>query len=328
MNMRSSQKLSYLYFMMTAMIIGLHSVSVESMGFVGLTVTVNRFLRILFDSATGAFFFFSAFLLYRKERNIKEVLLSKIRTLVIPYLLFNVIAFLYKQVLRNVIVNHALPVVTLRELAEDILLAGANPPLWFMRVLFEFAILYPVIKALASNKKIAGGGILLSILIHFLVGVDVGYSTVFYWLPVYLLGALTGVHYDRAFCEYRAKSTQWCLALVSLAVLIYGASESRYVYYIYRFFAPLLLWVIFDGFSTLPNPKWWVRCTIFYYGTHILVISPVAKVYKLLARTNGIMLILSNALVPLMCISILACLAFLLRKFTPTLWSLLLGNRK
>lgn len=157
MNMRSSKKLSYLYFMMTAMIIGLHSVSVESMGFAGLTETVNRFLRIFFDSATGAFFFFSAFLLYRKDRNTKEVLLSKIRTLVIPYLLFNVIAFLYKQVLRNAIVNHALPVVTMRELAKDILLAGANPPLWFMRVLFEFAILYPVIKTLVRNKKIAGG---------------------------------------------------------------------------------------------------------------------------------------------------------------------------
>lgn len=170
MNPIASKKLSYLYFLMTAMIIGLHSVNAEYLGFEGITYTINQIIRIFFDSATGAFFFFSAFLLYRKDKKVKEVILSRIRTLIIPYFIYNVIAFLYKQILRNVILFHALPTVTIRKLGEDILLAGANPPLWFIRVLFEFSLMYPIIKWIIKNRKLSIGIIFLAIIIHFLMG--------------------------------------------------------------------------------------------------------------------------------------------------------------
>lgn len=42
MEKQASKKLSYLYFLMTALIIGIHSVSKESMGFIGFTERVNE----------------------------------------------------------------------------------------------------------------------------------------------------------------------------------------------------------------------------------------------------------------------------------------------
>lgn len=158
MNREVSRKLSYLYLVMTGMIIGIHSVSTASLGFTGISMVVNDYVRIFYDAATGSFFFFSAFLLYRRERNYVELLRNKINTLLIPYLIFNVIAFLYKDVFRNLVLYHTVFTYGARELLYDILMAGANPPMWFIRVLFEFIVIYPIIKKVIASKKIAGGG--------------------------------------------------------------------------------------------------------------------------------------------------------------------------
>lgn len=328
MNVAASKKLSYLYFLMTAFIIGIHSVSTSSMGFTGFTKTVNDYMRIFFDAATGAFFFFSAFLLFRKERNYNELLKNKIKSLVVPYLLFNTIALLYKQVLRNVVLNHKLPVFSIAKLVRDIFLAGANPPLWFMRVLFEFVILYPIIKLAVNHKRIAAATIVLSLILHLIIGVDVGYSTIQYWLPMYLMGAVLGLHYEKRFCqEKKHKGVIALVGIAALSLLIIGAAQNRYLYYFYRLLAPILLWQIFDCFSALPEPKWWIKCTVFYYGLHILVISPIAKGYSLIFGSSIIMQILANVAVPIICIGVLGCVAAVIRKVFPTIWRILIGGR-
>ena len=149
-----------------------------------------------------------------------------------------------------------------------------------------------------------------------------------YWLPIYLLGAVIGNYYDKDFCEFKIKIPHFIFSIIIFSLLVLGAYESRYLFYVYRLLAPILLWVIFDWFAALPEPKWWIRCTLFYYGTHILVISSVAKIYKMIVKNNLIMQILSNVFVPLMCIAVLVCLAFLIKKFIPFLWKLMMGSRK
>lgn len=52
---------------------------------------------------------------------------------------------------------HTVSIYGVRELLYNILMAGANPPMWFIRVLFEFTVLYPIIKKVIASKKMAGG---------------------------------------------------------------------------------------------------------------------------------------------------------------------------
>lgn len=158
MSREVSQKLSYLYFLMTGMVIGLHSVSVNSLGFLGISKDFNSYVRVFYDASTGSFFFFSAFLLFRKEHKYTELLKRKIYTLLIPYLIFNIIAFLYKDVLRKLVLYHSLSQYGVKELSHKILLSEANPPLWFIRVLIEFIIIYPIIRMILNNEILAGGG--------------------------------------------------------------------------------------------------------------------------------------------------------------------------
>lgn len=126
------------------------------------------------------------------------MLKNKIKTLIIPYILFNTIAFAYKQVIRNLILNHEFPIFSIKKIFDYIILAEANPLLWFIRVLFEFVILYPIITYIIKHKKLAGG-IIAAIILHLLIGVVEGYSTIQYWMPVYLLGAVCERFYETQF---------------------------------------------------------------------------------------------------------------------------------
>lgn len=174
-----------------------------------------------------------------------------------------------------------------------------------------------------------GGGIIASFVFHLFIGVDVGYSTIQYWLPVYLMGAVLGFYYEKSFCSY-IKEEKVCLFVGGLCmfVLIIMAKKNSVIYYFYRLVAPVLLWIIFDFFKKFPELKWWMKCTVFYYGMHIVVISSVAKGYRRLVGTNTFLLIMANMVIPIVCIFIMVCMAAVIRKGFPPLWGLMTGGRE
>ena len=71
----------------------------------------------------------------------------------------------------------------------DILLgifgAKYNTPLWFMRVIIEYIILYPVIKGIVKNKVRLYSVVFISLSLNYIIGVDIGYGHLRYWIPIY-----------------------------------------------------------------------------------------------------------------------------------------------
>lgn len=229
------------------------------------------------------------------------------------------------RLLRELVLYHSLSQYDVKELFYKILLSTANPPLWFMRVLIEFVIIYPIIRMILNNEILAGGGIILTVILHLLIGVNVGYSTVQYWMPLYLMGATFGKNYENQFCI--SKKIKTLISVIVFFILIFLAKESDVIFYFYRLVSPILMWYIFDFFKKFPSPRWWIKCTVFYYGMHILVISPVAKTYKLFLGQNIIALFLAHIIVPAICITLLAVIAMIVRKFIPEIWKIMIGGR-
>lgn len=99
------------------------------------------------------------------------------------------------------------------------------------------------------------------------------------------------------------------LALYVLAV----ANESKSLF-VYRFFSPFLVWVMFDKLcnkSTIENfvEKKWMHTTFFIYCTHFFFINIFQKIiFKILSHTHlfiNIILIIT----PFLIFSVLAMVA-------------------
>ena len=95
MQQSTSKKISYLQFISALMIIGLHTVfaSYFNVGDEWLK-RLHTWARDLFDMATATFFFLSAVLLMRSAQKSgwKTILIKKLRTIVVPYLLWLLIS--------------------------------------------------------------------------------------------------------------------------------------------------------------------------------------------------------------------------------------------
>ena len=103
MNKKVSNKIVYLNFILAFLILNLHSAYMELFDTNNTVLVINQFVRIVCNMAVPTFFFVSAMLFYRscKRKRYKEVIIAKTRSLLIPYLCWNIICFPLKE-MKNV----------------------------------------------------------------------------------------------------------------------------------------------------------------------------------------------------------------------------------
>lgn len=334
-----SYKITYLNFLLSCMIVGLHGIStmfVESYSSSAVS-SVSKYFETLFDGATGAFFMLSAFLLYSSngggKRSYPDLVKKRIGSLLIPYVIYNSIALGYSMFYDFVKYRNAHELVdkiSFKSLFSAIILKEYNPPMWFIPVLFCFVLLYPIIYKVAQNSKVAVTLAVGILIINILIGVDVGYSTVRYWLPIYLLGAVFGLHLGNIVLgQNRVFKSQWvyCVVWLILLVLPIFANYSAEMYYIYRHLYPVCIFLCIDCVIPSKKPNWIFGCSLFIFGMHIITIGPVAKIYMKLFGDNFISGIMSNIALPIMNVMVILGIAFVIRKYMPRIWKIAVGGR-
>ena len=112
-----------------------------------------------------------------------------------------------------------------------------------------------------------------------------------------------------------------------LFVMLLMAAQNKEIYYIYRIVYPFLIWIKFDVFRKFPKEQWWIKCTIFYYGMQVIVITNVHKLLSDILVKNTLLQILSNIIIPASCMSIMIFMACIIRKTVPKIWKVLVGGR-
>lgn len=187
MEVRTSHKITYLYLIMALMIFCLHGVIIERFECSDWIVVLNHAIRVLCNASVSTFFFISAVLLYRNtERKYIDLVISKIKSLVIPYLAWSVILTIVKT-LKGDYSPSDIATLTL-----DLLTAKNNSVLWFVRVLFTYILLYPIIRRIVMNRYICFSAVSFVFILNIVIGPTVGYSSPRYWFPIYLSGAWLG----------------------------------------------------------------------------------------------------------------------------------------
>lgn len=155
---------------------------------------------IFSQTAVSLFFFISGILFYRNVKEIKMVrskMLRRVRSLLIPYLFWNIFFFLIIFFMTRMpfIGSH----MNMGEIRGDFktiivgILDSRLTPLWFVKDLMIFTLLAPVIYLAIRNIYFAVITLAISVVNVYISHFE--YTNWLLWLPIYLQGAILGMHW-------------------------------------------------------------------------------------------------------------------------------------
>lgn len=321
-------KITYLTFLLSLAIVLTHAVNLNVYTAVppalkALELLVSNF-RIL---ALFAFFAISGFLFFQDltPAGIKGKLLRRVRSLLIPYLLWNLIGYLY-IVLLSILpgigshITGAVEPLSLESLIRNTLRSNYNV-LWFLYNLMWYIamtlLLYPLLKHKLPALLLLAGACFPALNNGFL----------WYWIP-YLAGAVLGLH-GRDLVTRRYSLPARVLAAAGILTYLLSRGQSMTSGRDQLFFLLLLtalLWIAGDFLAVDREPAWWMKLSFFTYCAHSLVLESVEKLLLLLIGDTPAGAVLDFLLAPMITMLVLIAAAFLLKKIKP-LWSLLSGGR-
>ena len=112
----------------------------------GIERTIYTFHMPLFIFISGWLFYYTCI---GRQKYYKDMLLSKAKRLLIPFFAFTIVTMLLKLAFPQLMHR----VVDMEEILNTFVLFRSNPlgEMWFVIVLFELMLLYPVYKLIAEN---------------------------------------------------------------------------------------------------------------------------------------------------------------------------------
>lgn len=333
MKAQISRKLCCLQFVCALMIITLHTALPGNFDrdLPQWALTLNQYWRYLADAAISTFFFLSAYLCYRRadERRYGKLLLGKLRTLILPYLLWSALYYAHGLLRDHLVWGTFMQPTDAWTVFRRITYDSALPVLWYIRTLLGLILLFPVIRWCVRRKWPALLGGLICLTAVCIPQTNIHYSTMVYWAPVYVLGAYTGYWHREAFERMPDGTRRWRapLAVVLLLLLCLLRPTSHQAHYLFWLPAPLLLWTMADGFVKLHRLPWWVDTSFYLYCCHLVMEPYAVALYRRALGTGTAAFVLSGVLLPLLCAALCLAGAAVVRKLCPWLYALFTGMR-
>ena len=254
-----SHKIYYTTFVLAIFVIALHSSYIEvlnpSLEGYDFAYIIQRLFLVLGEAAVPTFFVVSGYLLFIKF-SLKEyprMLLGKVFSLVIPYFVWSIAAFLFMQILFPLMNGKPIE-ITFQSAVIDILLSNEYPHLWFIRPLLVYFICSPLLYFVF--KYLRKWSIFIPVALFFVyMFFRPEYGGILLWIPLFFIGSYLAYFKIPIMNKFHPR-------LISIIALVVFASLSvtftllhtqyeDYSYYVYRFFSPLLVWISLDVITSL-----------------------------------------------------------------------------
>lgn len=218
-----SKKIVFLNFLATVLVVFFHSG--PNLRY-GMPLDMNSpFIYLVFvlcQAGVPMFFFLSAVLFYKTCSSYDDIIVKfgrRLKTLLVPYILWNTLFVAIFYVLVHVDVFHQ--VMNMGQALDSFrdifigIIDSRFTPLWFVKVLMFYTLLAPVIYFLLKRKYIFWLAF-VAITIKALLCNPQDYDSFWMWLPIYLTGGYFGMYG----CEIE-KSNMKIAALVTIFVAAY-----------------------------------------------------------------------------------------------------------
>ena len=326
-------KITLITFLCSLLVIWIHTYNLEtygishdSTGFEWIVYYIEKTWSNLTNIAVPFFFFVSGFLFFRtfELKKIKEKYLSRVKGVLIPYIIWCTIYFLYYVLvtnlpyIQNFVSSDPIPFSVIGWLKA--LWPESYYTLWFLKDLIIMIAICPLIYVLFKNKWV-GGVIMLLLVINSLFGfVSIPLSGLVYYAGgAYIALSFKGIEYRRNMII----SFAGCAYLVVL--FLFGFKFINNVLVNLAFF--IAVWFLTDLIVRDNEYPWWMKITFFTYVAHDLFLEMFEKLFLLILGKRPIFALLDYILVPIIVFIVIALIAAFFKKFLPRTWKVLTGMR-
>lgn len=337
-----SNKISNLNLVLSVLIVALHSSCRGQLIYGGEGYEVNfalqSLIKIIADSAVPMFFVMSGYLLFYKYdiREYLDTLNKKVRTLLIPYVLWNVLGFVYHKCLSLISimtgVTEANPeLLDIQNIFYGIWKSAYDPPVWFIKTLFELILISPIVWCIANKLKqktiglvILAGGLVL--------GFTPGYTSVFFWFPLYLLAATIACCENNLISQFSMVRSLLCIVLycsIIVYLLLNNVDEKASIYTFYRLISPVLIWNIIDLSKSIRGKSLSEKYAIsfFLFCSHIFVIPIVKKMFLSIFENTNYGISVAYLCTVVTTFGLIWIVSLIMKKILPHTYKILAGGR-
>lgn len=342
---RFRNKVTVLQFILSVGIVYQHTVW-NYQGNIGL-YEAHELLFYLIETCVPFFFVISGYLFFRTYtlQKAKKKLFSRIRTLLVPYFIWNLVYCVFMVTLTKTgfIHNAAIP-----ESIGGVLLKLINAefsPLWFIKYLMAFILTAPIMFYLLKNRWIG----LLSIIIMMGANAFFYYSGIMqiplnvnannlvmlnYQYIFYAVGAYGALNWKDVVERPSVRKSQISIAVLVALMLFYWGYAARHgnaiTSHSFRLIYIVALWFAIDACRTFKAYSW-MKNSFFLYCSHLMVLQCVQRVCDIIIEKIGIMkpvlYVAEYVLLPMAVIGALMVIAEFMKKHMPNIYGTLTGSR-
>lgn len=324
-------KITVLSFVLSILVVTIHAYNLNVYSInSGLLYWIEKYENTFATISVPTFFALSAFLFFQNYT--PDKLLSKwksrVFSVLIPYLLWNGIAYLFYQGISilpfvNNNLNQSVAPFSILDFLKEIIIGGHNVT-WFLQNLMVYMVVTPLLYWILKYKT--GSAIVLLIVF---VGAILTNNDWLIYFVIYLFGAIVGIHLReivrlkystslRIFSGIYLFGTMFLFAVVRI--------DFQMIIIPLRITQIIATWIFADIFATSRELKWWVTISFFIYCSHSMILESLEKIIFVVLGKNHLGATIDFFFAPIITLMIIFVLAVLLRRIKP-LWRILTGNR-
>lgn len=339
-----SNKAFIVSFMMSILVIYIHANNLHYYGLQNSSGNIAYIIVKIIGTVLGGvavpfFFMISGYWFFRFNifnHNSTDILKSKMKkkvnTVLIPYIIWNCFGMVFYMVvtriptLSGMMNNGKIIGITLENVLSGVFLHKYYFIFLYMQDLIILTILTPVFILMLRKKYISiiGMGIIF-LVTYFDVNIPlINSSSVWF----FLIGGFLAVYYQEFFEKKSEKSYLWFLLFILYMIVMYF--EIPVIAKIGYLISPFVMWKAMDfiiGEKQLNQKvSWFKKQSFFIYAVHVIPVTVVGHIFTWFGSGTGWALF-SYFMTPIVTIMGIYILAFILKRWTPKLYDIIVGNR-
>ena len=324
-------KITYLSFVMSILIIYRHAISLDIYSNMPLLLYgIESFVSHFTDIVVPTFFTLSGFLFFQNFSfsNIISKLKSRFFTIVIPFLIWSFIGFIFFYVAFNFVgdkMNSVMPKFEPITWFTDVFIHTKYNVTWFLRNLICYIYITPLIYFLIKHRVVG----IVFLLLLFCVTYYIPHSLLLYLIP-FALGGYCGIHHKQIVeNKYDTKAIIVALSFLLISTLletIYNVPQGTTMIMPLRLLQVVAVWILADVLAVNTPPQWWETISFFIYCIHSMILESIQKIFFILFHNTAMGAVIDFLFAPVLTFVLILLAAYICRK-KPFVWKCLTGNR-
>lgn len=283
MTLKEQNKVSYVYFILSVLVILIHSINNDTYfeKIFSIENGMGQFAVPLFFFVSGFLFFRTANTLYDVKRKLKK----RVYTLLVPYLLWNLIYYFIRLLFTP---GSGMSMLTLMDAAFNY---TYNPAFWFMYQLILLNILSPVFFYILKEKKYISLFYIV-IMLFIVFEKDIPYvneDAIIY----YFSGAIFSKLYNTSKVKFISRKYVLYLIIISIGAYLINRYLYKLIFVNYNFrtiftlsivivrlLVSLTIFYMIDLFFNYEKTYEFMNHTFFLYAIHYIIVKAMIIVMR------------------------------------------------